>query len=235
VADSVRAQRGRSVRARVRRPARRRRRAPQRRARRARPQREHSRARRTRAHRSALDRPRCEREGGQLGRCPTSGRRTRMAGAGGASESARLAADALLSARGRVIVARSEVPFPSRTRLLFAAGASAVTGPCARRTGMERAGGTGVAGARAEPRSSSGMSSGTLSICGRSRTRGARSRWGSPRSRSRHRSRWRASRTPSRPRSRLRRSAERGAADCLTWRDRAVGGRRMRAGCASPR
>jgi hypothetical protein len=81
-----------------------------------------------------------------------AGERARMLDADGAGESARPAADALLPARGRVIVACSEAPFPSRTCVVFAAGAGAVTGACARRTGMKRAGGTGVAGALAQSR-----------------------------------------------------------------------------------
>jgi hypothetical protein len=89
-----------------------------------------------------------------------------MLEASGAGETARLAADALLPARGRVIDTCSEASLPPRARVPSAAcaGAGAGTGKGARRTGMKRAGGTGVAAARAQSRSSSGLSSGKLSM-----------------------------------------------------------------------
>jgi hypothetical protein len=76
--------------------------------------------------------------------------RATMLGVDAAGESPRLAADALLSARGRVIVACCDAPLLARARALSFADTGAGGG--ARRTGVECAGETGIAAARAQSR-----------------------------------------------------------------------------------
>jgi hypothetical protein len=87
-----------------------------------------------------------------------AGERARILDAASAGESARLAADSLLPARGRVIVACSEAPFPSRSRVPARSRAPA----CGARAGSQREG--RASRPRAEPESSTGLSSGTPSI-----------------------------------------------------------------------
>jgi hypothetical protein len=118
-----------------------------------------------------------------------TGECARVVHADGAAKCARLAADALLPARGRAIAACSDTPLPARARAAFVAGTDAV--PCGWRTGVKRAEGACCRGrAHGQSRSSSELSSGpptmlrTLADLERARQHHARHRDGRERRRS---------------------------------------------------
>jgi hypothetical protein len=177
----VRARRGRAVRVRVRGGRRRHRRAAQGRARRARPQQSALAMRGSplapgvRAHTEPSVDPNAREDqdeladgrperGARIANAGSAGESARMLDVDGAGESAQPAADALLPTRGLVIAACSDAPLPASASAASAADAGADTSADARRTGARRTGETGVARARAPSRSSSGLSSGTLSM-----------------------------------------------------------------------
>jgi hypothetical protein len=167
-----------------------------------------------------------------------AGERARMLHTVGAGDSPRPAADALVSARGRVIVVCSEGPLRARDT---GAGARRTGVESAGGTGVESAGGTGVTGALAQSRALCGWVRARSPGCARSQTCGAYARTRRPLSRSRCRSRWGVSSTRSRPCSRLRQSGRPGcdARSCLArrreglcWTSFAARRRRVRGVCA---